>query len=304
MHNTCLCHDDPTFIMNSRDNHLPLRAKDVARRFDRIAHGFDDAAFVHAATRDGLLARLQPMVVDANVVVDLGCATGAATRALKKHFRGARVLSVDLSRDMLLQGLRKQSWFAKSPAIQASATALPFAAQSVDVVFANLLLPWIEQPAELFAEIARVLRKDGLLLFATLGPDSLLELRRAWQAADDFAHVNRFFDMHDIGDAAVRSGLRDPVLDVDRLSVSYQSPDALFRDLTAAGGRNCLRGRNPALTGKTRFAAMLDGLRAKQQGDTFKLELELVYGHCWGSGPRAVAGDYRIDANQIGRRGR
>lgn len=290
--------------MNSRDHHLPLNVKDVLRRFNRAAASFDDADFVHAATRDGLLARLKPMVVAAKSVVDLGSATGSTTRALKKRFRGARVISVDLSRNMLRKGLAKQSWLAKSPAIQAHATALPFADQSVDVVFANLLLPWIDDPAELFAEVARVLRKDGLLMFATLGPDSLLELRRAWQVADDYAHVNPFLDMHDIGDAAVKAGLRDPVLDVDRMAVTYSHPDALFQDLTRVAGRNCLNGRNPALVSKARFGKVIDALEATANGDVLTLNLELVYGHCWGCGPRPPAGDFLIDASHIGRRRR
>jgi malonyl-CoA O-methyltransferase len=291
--------------MASHDNLLPLNVKDIERRFNRASNYFDDADFVHSATREGLLARLKPMVVEAKTVVDLGSATGSATRQLQKRFRPARVISVDLSRDMLRQGLRKQSFFsAKAPAIQAHAAALPFAEQSVDLVFANLLLPFIDNPTDLFTEVARVLRKDGLLVFATLGPDSLLELRQAWQAVDNYAHVNRFLDMHDMGDAAVKAGLRDPVLDVDRMTVTYDSPAALFRDLTAIGGRNCLGDRNPALVSKVRFAAMIDTLNAASCDGRLQLNLELVYGHCWGSGPRAQPGDYRIDANRIGHRSR
>lgn len=291
--------------MPARDHHLPLNIKDLERRFDNAAMSFDEADFVPAATREGLLARLKPIVIEAKTVVDLGAATGAATRQLQKHFRGARVISVDLSRNMLRRGLSKQSFFsAKAAYVQAQATALPFADQSVDVVFANLLLPCIDEPAMFFAEMARILRKDGLLVFATLGPDSLLELRRAWQAVDDHAHVNRFSDMHDIGDMAVKAGLRDPVLDVDRLAVTYSNPAALFRDLTSIGGRNCLKGRNPALVSRARFATMLDALGSIGSGDLLQLDLELVYGHCFGGGPRTAAGDYRIDANQIGRRRR
>lgn len=249
------------------------------------------------------------MVIDAKTVVDLGSATGSATRRLQKRYRRARIISVDLSRDMLRQGLGKRSFLAKAgfesaAAIQAHAAALPFADQSVDLVFANLLLPFMDNPFDMFAEVARILRKDGLLLFATLGPDSLLALRQAWQAVDNYPHVNRFLDMHDIGDAAVRAGLRDPVLDVDRMTVTYESPAALFRDLTAVGGRNCLKGRNPGLVGKARFGAMIDTLAASRRDGRLELGLELVYGHCWGLGARARAGDYRIDANRISRRSR
>jgi len=279
-----------------------LNTHDVRRRFDRAAGGFDDADFVHSVTRDGLFVRLEPVVINANVVVDLGCATGKATTKLAKRFRGAKIIAVDLSRQMLEQCRAKQGWFSKTSVIQASASALPLDDQSVDVVFANLLLPWVSDVGDVAAEIARVLREDGLFVFATLGPDSLLELRDAWADDGGNAHVNRFLDMHDVGDALVRSGLRDPVLDVDRLGVSYNSAQHLFRDLTATGARNSLHERNSTLVGKQRFAAMRERLEAASGGGV-KLNLELVYGHCWGCGPRASGGEVRIAAGTIPVRG-
>jgi len=279
-----------------------LRTIDVQRRFDRAAAKFDDADFVHAVTRDGLLHRLEPMLVEPGIVIDLGSATGAACRHLSRRFGRSRVVAIDLSLFMLRQLRHRQSRFSKTAAVQANATALPLKDQSVAVIFANLLLPWIDDPAALFREVARVLKKGGLLLFSTLGPDSLLELRKAWESVDTAAHVNRFLDMHDIGDAAVHAGLRDPVLDVDRLTVTYADPAAVFRDLTAAGARNCLRQRPRSLVGKAQFASMKKALADASNGDVIRLELELVYGHCWGSGPLATPTEYRVDAGQIGRR--
>lgn len=288
--------------MNPEHVSLTLRPADVRRRFDRAAAGFDAADFVHAVTRDGLLARLAPIRIEAATVLDLGCATGTACPLLARRFRGSQVVGIDFSQGMLQELRRKQSWFAKTSAVQADAAALPLADQSVDVIFANLLLPWIDDPAIVFREAARVLRKDGLMLFATLGPDSLLELRRAWRSVDARAHVNRFLDMHDLGDAAVRSGLRDPVLDVDRLTVTYESATALFRDLTATGGRNSLQYRDPSVVGRKRFAMMTAALEAVKEDGVMSLDLELVYGHCWGAGMTASGSEYRVDAGQISRR--
>lgn len=286
-------------VMYSEDDIAKLNVRDVRRRFDRAAESFDDADFVHRVTRDGLFARLEPMTIDARTVIDLGSATGTGSHMLAKRFRRARIIAVDLSRNMLFKCRTKSSWISRVSIVQANACALPFANQSVDVVASNLLLPWIDAPAAVFDEVSRVLRKDGLFTFATLGPDSLLELRRAWMVADTSAHVNRFLDMHDVGDALVRAGLKDPVLDVDRLAVSYENADALFRDLTAMGARNCLAGRNPALVGKHRFRTMTDALRAPGDGNLLALELELVYGHCWGCGAATPAGDFHIDAGNI-----
>ena len=239
------------------------------------------------------------MLIDAKTIVDLGCATGTASRALSRQFRRAHIISIDLSHQMLRQAQRKRSLLRRNSVVQADATSLPLASESVDLVFANLLLPWISDPAILFSELARVLSKDGLLVFSALGPDSLKELRQAWQG--DGAHVNHFLDMHDIGDAVVRSGLRDPVLDVDRLQVSYEEPRALFDDLTAMGGRNSLENRSRSLLGKARFEAMTATLAGSS---ALTLDLELVYGHCWGCGARPEVGEVLIDAMQIGHRDR
>jgi len=289
--------------MNLTDDNSQLNLRDVRRRFDRAASGFDGVDFVHSKTREELLARLAPMLIDAKTIVDLGCATGAASRALSKQFRRAHIISIDLSQQMLRQAQRRRSFFGRRSMLQANAAALPLAGQSVDLVFANLLLPWFSDPTALFTEVSRVLRKDGLFIFSTLGPDSLGELQQAWQSTGDSAgaHINRFLDMHDIGDAAVRSGLRDPVLDVDHLRVSYEKPLAIFDDLTAMGGRNSLQNRSRSLTGRGRFRAMTAALA---DADTLTLELELVYGHCWGSGAPKAGDEVRIDALQIGRRGR
>jgi malonyl-CoA O-methyltransferase len=277
-----------------------LNIADVHRHFDRAARGFDNTDFVHSVTRDGLFARLQPVVIDAQVVVDLGCATGSATQRLAKRFRGAKIIAVDLSRQMLERCRGKQGWFSKVSAIQADASALPFADQGIDIVFANLMLPWADDLTRLAEEVSRVLRKDGLFVFATFGPDSLLELRDAWAAVDDSKHVNRFLDMHDVGDALVRAGLRDPVLDVDRLTVTYDNATALFRDLTASGARNALTNRNRSLVGKGRLAAVCQHLEGAGPGNKISLNLELVYGHCWGGGPpRRASGDVHIDPAAI-----
>lgn len=283
--------------MNASTDTPALRARDVLRRLDYAASSFDQADFVHGVTRDGLFERMRPMTAEAAVVVDLGAATGSAIPRLQKRFRRARVIAVDHSAHMLRTARNKRGLLSKQREVQADAVALPFADASIDVVFSNLMLPWLDRPETVFAEVARVLRRDGLFAFSTLGPDSLLEIRRAWQAVDGDPHVRRFPDMHDVGDALVRAGLRDPVLDVDTLSVTYGSSQALFRDLTAVGARNSLRGRQRGLMGRDRLQRFVDSLFAAGTGCS--LTLELVYGHCWGAGARRGGGDVAVDASKI-----
>lgn len=277
-----------------------LNKRDVRRQFDRAAASFDRADFVHRVTRDGLVERLRPLRVAAKTVLDLGAATGNTTDPLRKRFGGASIVSLDLSHNMLREARAKRRWFSRTAFVQADAERLPFRDASYDVVFSNLLLPWLSEPTAALAEVARVLRKDGVFVFATLGPDSLQQLSRAWRRVDAGAHVNHFPDMHDIGDALVRAGLADPVLDVDHLTVKYRDATRLFQDLTRTGGRNALTQRRRGLLGRKQFEKLLAELDG--DGGGIAIELELVYGHCWGTGPRSEPTNYRINAAEIGRR--
>ncbi len=279
-----------------------INFQDMQRRFDRAAASFDGADFVHRATSGELIDRLDPMLIDVKRILDLGGATGAASRPLCKRFKRSRVIILDASLEMLRRAEHKRSWFSRVSTMQVNAMALPLQAGCADLAFSNLLLPWIDDLPALFAEVGRVLKKGGLFAFSTLGPDSLSELREAWSSVDDGQHVNLFADMHDLGDGLVRAGLRDPVLDTDFLNVSYRDTKALFRDLTLAGARNSLAGRNKSLTGKQRFRAMEDHLSKQSNDGLLELRLELVYGHAWGGGPLQPAGEYRIDPAQIERR--
>lgn len=281
-----------------------LRPRDVLRRFDRAASRFEDFDFVHRHAFAGLLERLQPMTIDVGRILDLGCGTGASSRALAKTFRGSRVTGVDVSGRMLAEARRRRSRFARVAEVRADARRLPFRAGAFDLVVANMLLPWIDDLRPLFAGIARVLRKEGLFLFTTLGPDSLAAIRQAWRGVDDHAHVNVFADMHDVGDALVAAGLADPVIDTDRLEVRYRSVDGLFRDLTGAGARNSLAGRRGTLTGREAFGRFRRRLEDRFPGGELTLGLELVYGHAWGAGPRPTPGEYRVDPAAIGVRRR
>ena len=225
--------------------------------------------YVLAATRDGLMARLEPITVDASIVVDLGSAYSSAGRLLGKRFRRARVVAVDRSLPLLHRARSSKRLLSKSGYVQAAATALPLADHSVDVVYANQLLPWHTDPVPVLAEVTRVLRTDGIFVFSTLGPDSLQGLRH-----------EPFADMHVVGDALVRAGLRDPVLDVDRLTVTFENVQSLIDDFEAVGAGHCV----------------------PDEPQISSVEFEIVYGHCWGPGARPAAGEYHVDPAQIGRR--
>jgi malonyl-CoA O-methyltransferase len=184
---------------------------------------------------------------------------------------------------------------------------LPLADASVDLVFSNLMLQWCDDLDAAFAEIARVLRPRGLFTFTTLGPDTLVELRDAWRAADAGEHVIPFTDMHDIGDGLVRAGLAEPVLDVERMTLAYPDALALMRDLKAIGAHNANAGRARGLTGRRRLAAMQAAYERRRRDGVLPATYEVVFGQAWGPGTQAPArgrrgGEFTFDVGAIGRR--
>jgi malonyl-CoA O-methyltransferase len=230
----------------------------------------------------------------------LGCATGQGTTALAARYPAARVLAIDSSAAMLAAAAARPG--SARTAVCADAERLPLKDGAANLIFANLLLPWT-RPDVLFAEIARVLAPGGAVLFATLGPDTLAEVRQAFAAVDDQIHVQAAFDMHDLGDFAMAAGLAEPVLDADRLAVTYSSVEGLLRDLRATGGVSTAGGRRRSLTAPGRWRAFEQQL-VPVAGQRFAVTVELIFGQAWGLGPRqpkGPPGEVRVPVAQIRR---
>jgi malonyl-CoA O-methyltransferase len=284
----------------SLDDALP--EKRAARRaFDR-ARDFESACFIHDEARARLVARLDLLRIAPNVAVDLGCATGRGASSLAARYSGARVVAVDSSFGML-----RSAAAGAAPAVSVlggDAEALPLRAGCAELVLANLVLPWC-RPDRLFPEAARVLADGGALLFATLGPDSLQEVRAAFAAVDEKIHVHAAFDMHDLGDLAMASGLAEPVLDVDRIEVTYANVASLVRDLRAMGGVNTAGGRRRALTGRRRWGRFVERMPRGADG-RLAVTVELILGQAWGRGvaalPRSGTSEIRVPVTSVKRR--
>lgn len=284
-----------------------LSSLEVARSFDRAAGSYDAAAVLQTRVRDELVSRLAMVRLVPSVVIDLGCGTGVAAAALRRRFRRSRVLSVDLSPAMLHEADRRRRPWRRFAGICADAASLPLADGTVDLIFSNLMLQWCGDPEVVFRECARVLRPGGLLTFTSFGPDTLGELRKAWAAADQYTHVNRFIDMHDLGDAMLRAGLAEPVMDVERYTLTYADVRGLMRDLKAIGAHNVNAGRSRGLTGRRALERMTAAYERERRDGRLPATYEVVYGQAWaaesGHPPPAPAGEIRIPIGRIGRRG-
>ena len=278
----------------------------VRAAFERASSSYEAAATLQSQVADELLSRLEPFAFEPPVLLDLGAGTGRAAAELKRRYRRSLVIALDLAPGMLRQAARHQRFFRRFQCVCADAARLPLESASVDVVFSNLMLQWCDSLDDVFAEVRRVLKPQGFFAFTTFGPDTLKELRGAWSAADTHNHVNRFLDMHDVGDALVRAGLQEPVLDIDRTQLTYDDGMALMRDLKSIGARNVTAGRPRSLVGRSRVQRVLAAYEAFRKDGKLPATYEIVYGAAWGTGGRPAAsardGEVRISPANIRRR--
>jgi len=277
----------------------------IRKHFDRASGSYDESAVLQARLRQQMLERLEWIAFTPEVVVDLGCGTGHAAAALSRRWPQARVIAVDFAPGMLRETARREE-ASRIERLCADAESLPLPDATVDLLFCNLMLPWCDDPDAVFGEIARVLRPRGLLTFSTFGPDTLIELREAWRAADDATHVIPFTDMHDIGDGLVRAGLVEPVLDVCRYTLTYPDLNSLMRDLKAIGARNASTGRPRGLTGRNRLRAVEQAYERHRADGVLPATYEAVFGQAWGAMPRTDPerdGEFAFPVSSLRRRG-
>jgi malonyl-CoA O-methyltransferase len=288
------------------DERARLDRKRVRAAFDRASAGYDQAAALQARVRTELAERLTLFKLTPVVALDLGTGTGGGAQALVRAYWRAIVLALDNSEGMLREARRRSGVFRRFTRVLADAVALPLAAGSVDLVFSSLMLQWCDDLAQVLVEVRRVLKPGGLFIFSTFGPDTLHELRAAWAAADEDSHVNRFLDVHDVGDALTRAGFGEPVLDVERVMLKYADATELMRALKAIGARNATRGRSRALTGRAHLQKMRAAYEALRADGRLPATFEVIYACAWGEEerPQALArgGEVEIPIGAIRRR--
>ena len=279
----------------------------MRRSFDRASGTYEASAVLQARVGDELLQRLDFFKLVPDVVVDLGAGTGRLTGELKRRYRHANVIALDIAPGMLREARRHMGFFRRFGRVCADVRRLPFTDASVDTAVSNLMLQWCGDLDSAFREVRRVLKPDGLFAFTTFGPDTLRELRAAWATVDGYSHVNTFIDMHDIGDALVRAGLTEPVLDVERTTLTYPNVLALMRDLKIIGAHNVTAGRSRGLMGRGALRRVETAYESARREGRIPATYEVVYGAAWGSaGKRAasvVDGEVRISPRAIRRRG-
>ncbi len=250
-------------------------------------------------------------------IVDVGAGTGRDLRELAARYPGASRLAVDASLGMLRRAQASRGMVSRllgrgTLAVCADARHLPLAASSVDLVWSNLALHWIDDPMAALREFARVLRPEGLVMFSAYGPDTLRELADASSRVPGGSRVRGFPDMHDLGDMLVEAGFSNPVMDAERLTLTYADAKAFFADLRATGqsagglhgGAGGLHGGAGGLSGRARLAALAEALDARREGGRLAIGFEVSYGHAWKGVPKRTPEGHAIIRADFPRRPR
>jgi malonyl-CoA O-methyltransferase len=215
----------------------------------------------------------------------------AGHELVRQHYPKAQVYVHEPSaprRAAALQALSKPAW---SPA-RWLAPAQHFQAPpdaGVQMLWANMALHLSAQPQALLAQWHRALASEGFLMFSCLGPDTVRELRELYRSLGWPASGHDFTDMHDWGDMLMQAGFAEPVMDMERIVLTYDSPQRLLQELRSLG-----RNLHPLRAGATRgrawqdrlAAALAAGLARPEHGGKLALTFEVIYGHALKPVPR------------------
>jgi len=271
-----------------------LERQAVRSAFDRAALTYDGAAALQREVASRMAERLQYVKLAPARVLDLGCGTGADFALLSRAYPDARPIGCDWSPVMLRQARDRVPRLKRllpllgrsmPQFVCAEASALPLRSCSIGLVWSNQMLQWLDDPGPSLREIQRVLEVGGLLMFSTLGPDTLKELRQAF-ARDSAPHVHRFDDMHDVGDLLISCGFADPVMDMETITLTYADLNALVQDLRRSGASNRAAQRRRGLTGRALWQGAREAYEELRCEGRLPATFEVIYGHAWKPQPR------------------
>ena len=257
----------------------------MRRSFEQAAAAYDEAAVLQREVGTRLLERLDYIRFAPARILDAGAGTGFCQQQLAARYPAAEIHALDIAPGMLCQARGKSGWLRRLKRrdrfVCADVQALPYAGESMDMIVSNLTLQWCLNPEAVFGEWRRVLKPGGLLLFTSFGPDTLKELRQCWSKVDAYTHVNNFADMHDLGDAMLRAGFSDPVMDMEMITVTYEDVLGIMRDLKQIGAHNVTRGRARGLTGKGRLQGLRQAYEEYRRQGRLPVSHEVLYGLAW-----------------------
>jgi len=235
-----------------------MNKQEIARSFDRAAQVYDQFAHFQRQVGHELLERMPGG--QAERLLDLGCGTGYFSAPLLQRFSQVDYIGIDLADGMIQQARRNYPDRALQFQV-GDMDALPLEEGSVDRVFMSLVLQWSRNLPETLSELRRIVHSQGVISIATLGPDTLFELRQAWGQVDRQVHVNDFVPRPRLETLVEQAGFSCDLQEEHR-QLRDRNPLALMRDVKGIGAHNLNEGRARGLTGKGSWQYLAQGYEA------------------------------------------
>ena len=245
----------------------------VRSTFNKASKSYNDVAFLQKEIANRLLQKLNPLKLIPESILDLGSGTGIFTNLVSSKYSNAKTISLDFA----LNSITLSNADFK---VCANANQLPFKSSSIDFVCSNLMLQWIQDPSLVFKEVNRVLKPDSLFFFSSFGPDTLNELKSSWAVVDSGNHVNNFIDMHDLGDQLTGCGFQSPIMEMEKITLTYSEVEDLMLDLKSLGA-NKVFSQSKGLVGKNKFTSMKNMYESYRTDGKIPATYEVIYGHAW-----------------------
>ncbi|MBF0282589.1 MAG: malonyl-ACP O-methyltransferase BioC [Zetaproteobacteria bacterium] len=263
----------------------------VTQAFSHAASHYDDYTVLQREVAARLVAHLDFTRIEPQSILDIGCGTGFLTRLLVDRFKRADVVGCDLSMEMVKythdHHRLRMPWQGKRLHSGGDATALPFAEGSFDLVTSSLTMQWVRDPLRMMAEMRRVLRPGGLILFSTFGRRTLIELRAALRAISEASSglVLPFPDVMSLGNQLMSLDVEMPVADTDLFTLNYANTMALARELKGMGASaKAIKGRSGGLYGR-RLLRLIEANYGAQYRDQatgrIAASFEVLYAQAW-----------------------
>lgn len=231
---------------------------------------------------DILLERLDYIKLQPCAILDIGSGSGNDSKKLSHKYPDSTLIQLDSSLNMLKQSLPIKPGFLQrifsnksAQIICADAMHLPTMFKQFDLVWSNMVLPYIDDFNKFFAEIHRVLKVDGTFLTSGMAANSL------WQLREVGLNTQNFPDMRDIGDILVKQHFAGVVTDVDRVNIPFDTITELLACIKALGMGNALIDKPFKYFSKASYSNLEKNLRSLNKDGKLELSLEIFYAHGW-----------------------
>ena len=267
---------------------------------DRIAHGYDHYAVLEREISDRLIDRLLFFREPPKRILEIACSTGYLTGKLSLQYPDAEITAIDISGAMIHLAKHKQLKNVNFIAQDIFESA--FKAGQFDAIVFNLFPCDHADLPRLMERCFAWLSTDGVLMFSTYGVDTLKEMRAAFAAVDEYAHVNEYIDMHLIGDLLLKIGFFQPVMNAEWITMTYRSLQMFWEDLRGIGSRVYDDRKRLGLFTPRQFKIVEATYDTLKVDDLYPATYEITFGMAFKSGEQAMKdGVVRVPIESIGR---